>query len=159
VRLLALLSILAAGGAGQVSANGVAVTVPAGWHRIAAVEDARYTDPRTVLVVGTAGVRLRATACQIAAYAVPPHGAVVVIVRWRRGHLPSTSPTHDDRRELARLRTVRRPSFECFRGRGAAAQVALGGHVYQVNVLVGDDAAPRQVGAALAVARSFVLVR
>ena len=159
MRALVLISILVTAGPAQLTANGVRVVAPAGWHRVTVVEDPHVTDPRTVLVAGTAGVRPRTTACQIAAYTVPPRGAVVVIVRWRRGHLPSTAPTHDDRHELARLSTVRRPSFECFRGRGAAAQVALGGHLYQLSVMVGDDASARQVDDALAVARSFALAR
>lgn len=160
MRALIAASLAAVAAPGHLTANGVTVTVPpSGWHRIAVVEDAHVTDPQTVLVAGTAGVRPRASGCQVAAYAVPPRGAVVVIVRWKRGGLPSTSPTRDDRHELARLTAVRRPSFECFHGRGAAAQVALGGHVYQVNVLVGDNSTPRQVGEALAVARSFELVR
>ena len=54
---------------------------------------------------------------------------------------------------------MRRPSFECFTGRGAAAQVALGGRAYQINVMVGDKASKRRVAAALAVARSFDLTR
>jgi hypothetical protein len=53
---------------------------------------------------------------------------------------------------------VRRPSFECFDGRGAAVELGLQGHAYQVNVLVGDRASPRRVADALRVARSFDLV-
>jgi hypothetical protein len=56
---------------------------------------------------------------------------------------------------LKELVAVRRPSYECFPGRGALAQVRLNGKVYQVNVLVGDDASAQQIGQALAVARSF----
>lgn len=160
MRALALLSLLLlAGGRGPLTANGVTVTAPAGWHRVAALQPANVADPATVLVAGTAGVRPHATSCQIASYAVPRNGAVVVVVRWKRGRLPSTAPTHDDRSELARLTTVRRPSFECFRGRGASAQVALGGHVFQIDVMVGDDASSRAVADALSVARSFRLTR
>ena len=143
----------------HISANGVRVSVPAGWHRIAAYEDANVTDPVTVLVVGTAGVRPRSTGCQIAAYVVPPRGAVVVVVRWKRGQLPGTAPTHDDVRALARLTSVRAHVFECYGGRGASAQVALGGHVYQVDVMVGGRASSRRIDDALGVARSFALVR
>ncbi len=63
------------------------------------------------------------------------------------------------RARLKKLRTVRRPSFECFTGRGAAAQVVLGGNAYQVNVMVGDRASKRGVAQALAVGRSFKLAR
>lgn len=157
MRLFAIVAALAA--LGTISGNGIRVTAPAGWHRVAAFEDVHVTDPLTALVVGTAGVRPRMTGCQIAAYVVPPRGAVVVIVRWKRGHLPSTSPTHDDVRALARLTSVRANTFECFGGRGAVAQVALGGHVYQVNVMVGERASPRRIADALAVARSFRLAR
>jgi hypothetical protein len=109
-----------------------------------------------LLVVGTAGVRSKPTQCQIAAYRVPVEGAVVVVVGWKTatsggGHMkPGRWP-------LARLTAVRRPSFECSAGRGAAASLALGGKAYQVNVMVGDAASARQISEALAVARSFRL--
>jgi hypothetical protein len=80
----------------------------------------------------------------------------VVVVGWKTatsggGHLkPGRAP-------LAALRSVRRPSFECFNGRGAAAQVALGGRAYQINVMVGDGATTRDIADALAVVRSFNL--
>jgi hypothetical protein len=110
-------------------------------------------------VVGTAGVASDLTVpCQIAAYRVPARAAVVVVVAWKTatsggGHLqPGRAP-------LGALRSVRRPSFECFAGRGAAAQVVLGRRAYQVNVLVGDKASRKRVTEALAVARTFDLAR
>jgi hypothetical protein len=113
------------------------------------------TDPRTLLVVGTAGARARPSRCQIAAYRVPPAGAVVVVVGWRTaGAFKGTG-----RAPLRKLVAVHRPSFECFRGRGAAADVVLRGRQYQVDVMVGDRASPRRVAAALAVGRSLELAR
>ena len=63
------------------------------------------------------------------------------------------------RTPLTKLVAVQRPSFECFRGRGAAAQLVLGGKAYQVSVLLGDRAMRGLVDRALAVARSFALAR
>jgi hypothetical protein len=97
--------------------------------------------------------------CQVAAYRIPPRGAVVVIVGWRRGESLDARAIRRGRAPLRGLRAVRRPSFECFGGRGAAAQVTLARRVYQVNVMVGDRASPGQVRSALAVARSFALAR
>jgi len=152
---LAFASLALAANAGRIIAShGVRLIVPTGWQRVQAAND--RPDPRTLLVVGTVGVRPRSSECQIAAYRVPPRGAVVVVVGWRvarsgGGHLnPGRAP-------LQALRAVRRPSFECFAGRGAAAQVALGGKAYQVNVMVGDRATKKRVAEALAVGRSFDL--
>jgi len=50
---------------------------------------------------------------------------------------------------------VKRPSFDCFAGRGASAYVVLGERPYQVNVLVGDQASKDLVDQALGVGRSF----
>jgi len=61
------------------------------------------------------------------------------------------------RAPLKKLVMVTRPSFECFSGRGAAAQVVLGGKAYQVNVMVGDRASKQRVAEALTVTRSFNL--
>lgn len=163
VRLLCALTVAlvtAAGAsantAGTIRAHGIALTLPAGWHRVRAAGDGPVTDPRTLLVVGTVGVRSKPTRCQIAAYRVPADGAVVVVVGWKSatsggGHLPP------GRRPLAKLTSVRRPSFECFAGRGAAASVTLRGRAYQVNVMVGDSASARLISEALRVGRSLRL--
>ncbi len=152
-------SSVAAGNLRVVSAHGVRVSVPAGWHRLEPTPSA-ITDPRTLLVVGTAGVvwNLRSV-CQIAAYRVPTAGAVVVVVGWKTATSGGGNGVPTGRAPPRRLVRVLRPSFECFPGRGAAAQVTLGRKAYQVNVMVGDRATPARVNEALAVARSFDLVR
>jgi hypothetical protein len=147
---------VAASGGYVVRAHGVRLVVPTGWKRVVTAGDGPVVDPKTALVVGTRGVHPGTSQCQIAAYSIPPGGAVVVIVAWKTatsggGHLkPGRAP-------LKALRSVRRPSFECFNGRGAVAQVALGGKAYQINVMVGDHARARVVAQALAVGRSFDL--
>lgn len=163
MRLLALvvmaltLASVASGGIGTtIRANGVQLTLPAGWQRVASAGDGPVTDPRTLLVVGTTGARPKPTQCQIAAYRVPPQGAVVVVVGWRTatsggGHMkPGRWP-------LGKLTSVRRPSFECFAGRGAAASLVLSGKAYQVNLMIGDSASAQVIAEALAVGRSFRL--
>ena len=121
-------------------------------------DEAIFSDPKTVLVAGSRGGSASLTSsCQIAAYRLPADGAVVVVVRWRNARSAGGSAPVG-RAPLRKLTRVSRPSFECFRGRGAAVQLTLRGHVYQVNVMVGDRASPVQVNEALAVARSFDLV-
>jgi hypothetical protein len=140
-----------------IAGNGVRLVVPSGWRRIQAASAGNITDPVTALVIGTAGVGPRPSQCQIAAYRLPPTGAVVVIVRWKTVASAGGGPWTPGRAPLLKLRSVHRPSFECFSGRGAVADVLLGGHPYQVNVMVGDRASNERVAAALAVARSFAL--
>ena len=81
-----------------------------------------------------------------------------MIVGWKTAN-SGGGTMKPGRAPLARLTRVRRPSFECFRGRGAAAQVVLGGRAYQINVLVGERAPARTVVQALAVGRSFNFAR
>jgi hypothetical protein len=156
VLTLAFTSIANGGGGQAVRAHGVALTVLAGWHRVTPAGDGPVTDPRTLLVVGTTGVAPKPTQCQIAAYRVPAYGAVVVIVGWKTatsggGRIkPGRSP-------LKVLTSVKRPSFECFAGRGSVASLVLGGKAYQVNVMVGNSTSAQHVAEALAVARSFRL--
>src|SRR3954463_847578 len=157
MRVLALLlAVLSLSSADRVvGAHGVRLVVPPGWQRVRAASDAPVTDPRTLLVVGTAGVKSRASQCRIARYRIPAAGAVIVVVAWKK----VVRGAKDDRRELQQLRGVTRPVFECFAGRGAVADVVLGGRTYQVNLMVGDRAAKARVAEALRVARSFDLVR
>jgi hypothetical protein len=138
-----------------VTGHGVRLTVPSGWSRVHAASDGPVTDPRALLVVGTAGVHARETRCQIAAYRIPADGAVVVVVGWRSLKYSGAVNAKPGYAPLKKLSTVRKPSFECFRGRGAAADVVIRGVAYQVNVMVGDGASKFRVAAALAVGRSF----
>ena len=142
-----------------VSAHGVRLTIPFAWQHLPSADDGPVTDPRTLLVVGTAGVRARITQCQIAAYYVPPKAAVVVVVGWHSLKESGAEHYPPGRAPLLQLVAVRRPSFECYRGRGAAADVVIRGTAYQVNVMVGDRASRSEVAAALAVGRSFDLAR
>ena len=138
-----------------VSSAGVRVVIPSAWRIVEPAPDRPVIDPKTLLVVGTDGVRAKQSQCQIAAYRVPAQGAVVVVVGWARGEWSGTP----GRGPLAHLTSVKRPAFECFTGRGAAVQVRLRRTAYQVNVMVGDRASKREVSEALAVARSFDVAR
>jgi hypothetical protein len=137
----------------------VRVRAPVDWHRVPPAPSS-ITDPKTLLVVGTAGVGWNLkSVCQIASYRVPATGAVVVIVGWRTATSGGGDGKPTGRRPLMKLLRVSHPSFECYSGRGAAASLTLGRKAYQVNVLVGDRATPRRVSEALAVARSFDVLR
>lgn len=158
--VLALVFIAVANGGGgrAVRAHGVALTMPESWHRVAAAGDGTVTDPRTLLVVGTAGVVPKPTHCQIAAYRVPARGAVVVVVGWKTA-TSGGGRMNPGRGPLKALTSAKRGTFECYAGRGAATSLALGGKAYQVNVLVGDSTSAKRVAEALAVGRSFRLAR
>ncbi|OAI54792.1 hypothetical protein AYO48_04615 [Gaiella sp. SCGC AG-212-M14] len=113
--MLALAFTAVANGGQTVRAQGVALSVPAGWHRVASTND--LPDPRTLLAVGTAGVAPKPTQCQIAAYRVPAHGAVVVVVGWKTA-TSEGGRMKPGRWPLKTLTSVKRGSFECFAGRG-----------------------------------------
>jgi len=156
VAALVTAAILRSDGARTISANGVQVRVPPSWQRVEEAGDAFVIDPRTVLVVGTHGARPRPSRCQVAAYEVPPDGAVIVVVRWRTETSGGGRPPRS-REPLGTIELDRR-GFECRPGhQGGSAQLALGGHAYQVNVMVGDRASQQRVAEALRVARSFDL--
>ena len=158
--VVALASAVTASAASMktIRAHGVRLTVPPGWHRVAPAGDGPVTDPRTLLVVGTAGARPKPTQCEIAAYRVPARGALVVLVGWKTA-TSGGGHTEPGRWPLAKLTSVKRPSFECFAGRGAAASLVLRGEAYQVNVMVGNATSAQDVAEALTVARSFRLAQ
>ena len=162
MRLLAIVGVVlaftsASGGGGQiVRAHGVALVIPAGWHRVASAGDGPVIDPRTLLVVGTAGMASRSSQCQIAAYRVPARGAVVVILGWKSA-TSGGGRMKPGRWPLKRLTSVKRRSFECFAGPGAASSLVLGGKAYQVNVMVGRSTPAQEIAEALAIGRSFRL--
>jgi hypothetical protein len=113
------------------------------------------TDPRTLLVAGTAGVHPQASQCQIGGkYHIPADGAVVIVIGWLSSSAGG-GPVNPGRAPLDHLTRVRKSMFECYAGRGAAAQVHLHGIDYQVNVMVGDRASSSRIADALRVARSL----
>jgi hypothetical protein len=149
----ALAAVLSAGAAiaatgDTVRGGGVELSLPDGWARVQPAAETAGADPRTVLVIGTDGVRPIESDCQVSSYRVPVDGAVVVVVGWREpvgvsAFLP-----------LSGLK-LRRGTFSCFDGRGAVAQVTRRGLDYQVNVMAGDRASAETIGAALDAARSI----
>jgi len=110
-----------------------------------------------LLVAGTAGVHPQASQCQIGGkYHIPADGAVVIVIGWLSSSAGG-GPVNPGRASLDHLTRVGKSTFECYAGRGAAAQVHLHGIDYQVNVMVGNEANAQQVSKALTVARSFRL--
>jgi hypothetical protein len=164
VAILAVAAAIAAFGAsgetkGVVKANGVRVSVPAGWEAVTPAKIPAVTDPKTLLVVGTPRVRPHASRCQVAAYAIPAGGAAVVVIGWKSLATAGGAHPAAGRALLRSLRKVRVGDTECFAGAGASAQLWLAHRAFQVNVLVARGASATRVREALAVARFFDLAR
>ena len=108
-----------------------------------------FPDPRTMLVIGTDGVRATQSDCQVSSYRVPADGAAVVVIGWKTSIGVSFPP-------LSAMK-LRRGTFDCFAGRGAFARVTRGDRDFQVNVLAGDRASNATIEDALDAARSIAL--
>ena len=134
----------------SVRGGGVVLALPDGWERVLPVRDDRTDDPRTLLVIGTEGVRLIETDCQVSSYRVPPEGAAVVVIGWRDSVGGSVFLP------LSGLK-LRRGTFECCAGRGAVARVIRRERDFQVNVMVGDRADAATIADAFEAARSFAV--
>jgi hypothetical protein len=151
----AAVAALAATGVGAATgdfarAGGVQVVLPDGWSRVAPARADRIDDPRTLLVIGTDGVKPVESDCLVAAYRVPAEGAVVVVIGWR------DSVGGSSLLPLSAMK-LRRGTFECFAGRGAVARVTRRDRDFQVNVMVGDRASSTAIEDALDAARSLSL--
>jgi hypothetical protein len=140
----------ASAAAGEVArAGGVQLTLPDGWSKVVS-HDTRADDPRTLLVIGTDGVKAIDSDCQVSSYRVPSDGAVVVVIGWR------DSIGGSSLLPLSAMK-LRRGTFDCFAGRGAVGRLTRRDRDFQLNVLVGDRASAATVDAALDAAKSFGL--
>lgn len=150
--VVAVVGVAAASAASgdSVRAGGVELDLPDGWSKVAPSRETTIGDPRTLLVIGTNGVRAIQSDCQVAAYRVPADGAVVVVIGWREA-VGGTSFL-----PLSGMK-LRRGTFECFSGRGAVGRVTRRDRDFQVNVMVGDRASAGTIGDALDAARSLAL--
>jgi hypothetical protein len=150
VGLAAAVVASAAGAAGDVArAGGVQLTLPDGWAKVVS-RDTRADDPRTLLVIGTDGVKAVDSDCQVSAYRVPSDGAVVVVIGWRDS-IGGTSLL-----PLSAMK-LRRGTFDCFAGRGAVGRLTRRDRDFQLNVMVGDRASAATIDAALDAVKSFGL--
>jgi hypothetical protein len=150
VAVAALVASAAVAATGDTArAWGIQLTLPDGWSKVAPAAETRTTDPRTMLVIGTDGVRAMDSDCQVSSYKVPADGAAVIVIGWRTSVGASFPP-------LSAMK-MRRGTFDCFAGRGAFARVTRGDRDFQVNVLAGDRASNATVEDALAAARSLAL--
>lgn len=161
--VLTTLTGLALGAAGErvVRSNGVRLSIPTAWRVLKPAPAPYISDPKPLLVVGTAGVHgKQKSECPLIAYLVPLHGAAVVVVGWNSltdagGHHPPPG-----RQPLRALKSVQSGDTQCpFPGRTATAQLWLHRHAYQLTVFVGRRASEPQIQQALAVARSFDVTR
>ena len=148
---LVVAGVAAAAEVRTIEGGGVSGACPGRLGRVPRAEAGLVGEPRTLLVVGTRGVRPIETDCRVASYKIPIDGAAVVVIGWR-GKLA----THRRSRHLL-ARELERDYFECFSGRALAAQFDLDGRTYQVNVMVGDRAEKATIAEAIAVARSVAL--
>jgi hypothetical protein len=144
---------LAADNLRAVEGNGVSLRVTDDWARVTRADERATANPKTLLVVGTHGVHAIDTDCQVATYRIPADGAAVVVIGWRSRLTASYLPG----KEALVSKELERGYFECFDGRGVAAQLDLQGHTYQLNVMAGDRADKGTISDALAAARSFAL--
>jgi hypothetical protein len=136
-----------------IEGNGIALRVPVDWVRVPRADAGSTADPHTFLVVGTQGVRPIETDCLASSYRVPADGAAVAVIGWKR----KLSTHYVGGRENLYARELERGYFDCFAGRGIAAQIDLDGRTYQVNVMVGDRAERSTILDALAAARSLAV--
>lgn len=131
-------------------AGGVQVTLPDGWSKVVS-RDTRADDPRTLLVIGTDGVKAIDSDCQVSSYRVPSDGAAVVVIGWHDS-IGGTSLL-----PLSAMK-LRRGTFDCFAGRGAVGRLTRRDRDFQVNVMVGDRASTATIDAAFDAVKSFGLV-
>ncbi len=150
VGLAAAVVASAAVAAGDVArAGGVQLTLPDGWAKVVS-RDSRVDDPRTLLVIGTDGVKAVDSDCQVSAYRVPADGAVIVVIGWRN----SIGETNILPVSTMKLR---RGTFDCFAGRGAVGRVTRRDRDFQLNLMVGDRASAATIDAAFDAVKSFGL--
>ena len=132
--------------------GGVEIDLPDGWSRVQPAPQSPTDDPRTVLVIGTDGVRAVDSDCMVSTYRVPSDGAVVVVIGSARADLALSLSCPSGLK-------LRRGTFQCFPDRGAVSQVNRRGLDHQVNVMVGDRASQETIDAALDAARSIAAAR
>ncbi len=131
--------------------DGVTVEVPPGWHSAATADLApgQIIDPLARVVVSSAPVVRRGSACLIADYAPPADGVSLVVVEWQKPE--GDWPARPTRFIRSALHISPPPAIECFDGSGGSVEFADHGRTFGAYFLLGRAAADALVDRAIAV--------
>ena len=140
----------------RVGSAGATVELIEGWHTTT-WSDGNVIDPLTRVVVGSAPIRTKDTACQVAQYDFAADGVALVVLEWREfmSTLPER-PSHFTSRELP---VQPPPAIECFDGSGGSAQFIDHGRTFGAYLLVGPQAPARLVDEARSVLDTLAVER
>jgi len=145
---------MSAAQADRADSAGVTVALPKAWHSLPVPPPppgVRVGDPRTRIVAASGPITVRASGCDIAAYAFPRTAVAVVVVEWV-GPTPATRWPRRPRRFTSRTLPVRPPpAIECWAGAGGSAEFADHGRRLAAYVLLGRRASRRLADRARAV--------
>jgi len=121
----------------RVGSSGVTVELPPGWHTTN-WHDGSIGEPATRVVVASAPVAPKPTACQLAHYEFATDAIALVVLEWREPDV-ALRP-RPARFTAAELPVQPPPAAECFDGPAGTAHFADRGHAFGAYLLVGRDA-------------------
>jgi len=131
---------------------GATVELLDGWYS-ATWDDGNVVDPLTRIVVASAPVQPRETACQVTQYDFAADAVALVVLEWREPlrALPER-PASFTSRELP---VQPPPAIECFEGSGGSIQFIDQGRAFGAYLLVGPQAPPGLVDEARSVLQTL----
>lgn len=132
----------------RVGSAGATVELLSGWHTTT-WGDGNVVDPLTRIVVASAPIQPKDTACQVAQYDFAADAVALIVLEWREfmSTLPER-PAHFTSRELP---VQAPPAIECFDGSGGSAQFIDQGRTFGAYLLVGPQAPAQLVDEARSV--------
>jgi hypothetical protein len=116
---------------------GVTVELPSGWYTTT-WSDGSIVDPLTRVVVASAPIRPKETACQVAQYDFAADAVALVVLEWQEPL--RTLPERPGRFTNRELPVQPPPAIECFDGSGGSAQFIDQGRAFGAYLLVGPQA-------------------
>jgi len=127
---------------GRTGSAGTTVELLDGWHTTT-WSDGNVIDPVTRIVVASAPVRPKETACQVARYDFAADAVALVVLEWREPL--RTLPERPARFTSRELPVQPPPAIECFDGSGGSAQFTAHGRTFGAYLLVGPRAPDQMI--------------
>jgi len=127
---------------GRTGSAGTTVELLDGWHTTT-WSDGNVIDPVTRIVVASAPVWPKETACQVARYDFAADAVALVVLEWREPL--RTLPERPARFTSRELPVQPPPAIECFDGSGGSAQFTAHGRTFGAYLLVGPRAPDQMI--------------